>query len=185
MHVIWYTAMSMDGRIAGPDDDLSFLSHIKGDEEDAGSEFASFMSSIDGVIIGGSTMRWLLAHGESLPASGKPVWLVTRSSSLAAQVSALATDETPVHVVSGPLDPVVTAIADSGCSRLWVCGGGDVAGQLLAIDRIDEVVLTVAPVALGSGPALFDGGSLPDHEFTLQECRPYGNSARLVWVRSR
>ena len=42
MHVIWYTAMSIDGRIAGPGDDMSFLDSVQGDGED--SDFADFIS---------------------------------------------------------------------------------------------------------------------------------------------
>jgi riboflavin biosynthesis pyrimidine reductase len=61
-----------------------------------------------------------------------------------------------------------------------------VAGQALALNRIDEVIATIAPVALGAGPALFDGAGLPPHRFTLAECRPAGgDAARLRWLRER
>ncbi len=44
-------------------------------------------------------------------------------------------------------------------------GGGNVVGQFLAIDRIDEVLVTIAPTFLGRGPALADG------EFPLRRFR--------------
>ena len=71
----------------------------------------------------------------------------------------------------------------NGCRRVWLAGGGSVAGQVLALDRLDEVVATIAPTALGSGPALFDAAALPQRTFDLVECRPIGPAARLRWVR--
>jgi len=51
---------------------------------------------------------------------------------------------------------------------------------------VDEVVLTIAPVALGGGPAIFEGEGLAANRFTLQECRPYAaNAVRLRWTRPR
>lgn len=184
MQVIWYTAMSMDGRVAGAGDNLSFLEHIDTGTDGSG-EFESFASSVDAVLVGGTTMRWLFEQGVDLPLTGKPVWVLTRSSSVASRVTAAATDDTPVHVLSGDIGEVLASIEASGCSRLWLCGGGVVAGSLLAIDGVDEVIAAVAPVALGSGPALFEASDLPLHDFTLAECRPFGNAARLRWVRER
>ena len=48
-------------------------------------------------------------------------------------------------------------IGARGLKRTWLVGGGDVAGQLLAHDLIDELILTVAPALVGRGPALADG----------------------------
>ena len=59
MHVVWYTAMSMDGRIANPHQSLDFLSTIEGGDN-AASDFQQFLSDIEAVLIGASTLRWLL-----------------------------------------------------------------------------------------------------------------------------
>jgi len=45
------------------------------------------------------------------------------------------------------------------------------------------VIVTIAPVALGSGPALFDADRLPRRTFDLVECRSIGSAARLRWLR--
>ena len=45
-------------------------------------------------------------------------------------------------------------------------GGGNVVGQFLAADRLDELIVTVAPTFLGQGPALADG-EFPLRRFTL------------------
>jgi riboflavin biosynthesis pyrimidine reductase len=80
--------------------------------------------------------------------------------------------------------PVIDAIEDGGHRRVWLAGGGSVAAQVLALDRLDEVIATIAPTALGSGPALFDLDALPRRTFDLVECRSIGPAARLRWVRA-
>lgn len=181
MHVIWYTAMSMDGRLAGPGDDMSFLESIG---TEGGDEFANFLAGIDALIVGAQTIRWLEREGHgSLPAEGKPIWVLTHDEDLAGR---MARGGHPVTRREGDIGAVLDEIAAAGHRRVWICGGGNVAGQLLAADRVDEVVLTIAPVALGGGPAIFEGEGLAANRFTLQECRPYStNAVRLRWTRRR
>jgi len=62
MEIIWYTALSMDGRIATKDASLNFLETIEGKDESE-RDFPAFLATIDAVIIGGATMRWLLDAG--------------------------------------------------------------------------------------------------------------------------
>lgn len=182
MRLIWYTAMSMDGRIAGAGDDMSFLSTIDstGEPDD---EFPAFIAGIDAVLIGGSTLRWLVDGGHGWPHGDLPTWLVSRDTQLRARVGNV---ERPIHQRSGDLGPILDEIAADGHERVWLCGGGDVAGQALVLDRVDEVIVTIAPTALGNGPSLFDTAGMSQHAFTLEDVRRYGsNSARLVWHRTR
>ena len=185
MQVIWYTAMSMDGRIAAPGDDLAFLETIEpaAGEDGHEDEFAAFIAGIDAVLIGGSTLRWLVAHGHGWPHGDLPTWLLSRDAQLRIAVGEV---ERPIHQREGDVGAVLDEMRDAGHERVWLCGGGDVAGQVLALDRVDEVIATVAPTALGAGPALFDAPDLPRRTFALEEVRRYGtNAARLVWRRVR
>jgi riboflavin biosynthesis pyrimidine reductase len=69
---------------------------------------------------------------------------------------------------------------------VWLAGGGNLAGQLLALDLLDEVLLTVAPVPLGRGPSLFGGEPLPLRTFVVADCRVVaGNAVRIRWLRDR
>jgi riboflavin biosynthesis pyrimidine reductase len=181
MHVIWYTAMSMDGRLAGPGDDLSFLNSIQSRDMD---EYDTFLAGIDAVLVGARTVRWLEREGHgSLPTEGKPVWVLTHDEELAAR---MASGPDQVLRREGDVAPVLDEIEAAGHQNVWLCGGGDVAGQALRADRVDEVILTIAPVALGGGPALFEGQGLDGRRFTLQECRRYGGDAvRARWTRER
>jgi dihydrofolate reductase len=181
MHVTWYTAMSMDGRIAGPDDDLAFLEAIDSTGE-PDSEFQEFVAGIDAVLLGGATLRWLAAHGHGWPHGDLPTWLLSRDELL---LGAIGPVEVPIRQRAGEVAPVLAEIEAAGHDRVWLCGGGDVAGQVLAIDRVDEVIVTIAPTALGAGPALFDHAGITAKQFVLADVRRYGaNSIRARWIRA-
>ena len=179
MHVIWYTAMSMDGRIADAQHSLDFLSTIDGD---SGDDFVAFLATIDAPLLGANTMRWLLRGGHGWPHDDLPTWLLSHDEAL---VRDIGTTRAPLRRVDGSIDVAFDQMIAAGHERIWLCGGGDVASQALQADRIDEVVVTVAPTALGAGPSLFDGAALPMRRFHLAEGRAMGDAARLRWVRQR
>lgn len=91
----------------------------------------------------------------------------------------------PLRRVEGNAAVALDEIEAEGHERVWLAGGGDVAGQVLKLDRLDEISLTVAPVALGAGPAIVDAVELPERRFELVECARAGNAARLRWLRRR
>ena len=183
MHVVWYTAMSIDGRIAGPGDDLSFLDTVQADGEER--DFDDFIAGIDALVVGGGTLRWLHSQGHDLPHRGVPIWLVSHDDGLAARAASADPEGTSVARVEGDLAAILDGIGVAGHERVWIGGGGDIAGQALAADRVDEVILTIAPTVLGAGPAVFDHASLPRRRFVLAECREYGRgSVRLRWLRA-
>lgn len=184
MHVVWYTALSIDGRIAGPGDDLGFLDMVDGAGEER--DFEEFIAGVDALLLGGTTLRWLHGQGHDLPHRGIPIWLLSHDDALAARAAAADPEGTPVRRVDGDVGAVLDEIAAAGRERVWIAGGGDVAGQALAADRVDEIILTVAPTVLGAGPAVFDHPALELRRFELAECREYGRgSVRLRWRRDR
>jgi riboflavin biosynthesis pyrimidine reductase len=183
VHVVWYTAMSIDGRIAGPGDDVSFLDTVQGDGDE--HDFDDFVAGIDALVVGSGSLRWLHAQGHDLPHRGVPIWLVSHDEELAARAASADPDGTPVVRAEGDVAVILDEIGAAGHERVWICGGGDIAGQVLAADRVDEVILTVAPTVLGAGPAIFDHPSLEPRRFALAECREYGKgSVRLRWLRA-
>ena len=177
MEIVWYTAMSMDGRIASADHSLEFLDAIPGQGPD---DFDDFIAGVDGVLLGAETLRWLVRHGHRWPHDDLPTWLVSHDEELAESVRPT---RAPLVRVAGGLQGAIELMERSGRRRVWLAGGGSVAAQVLELDRLDEVVATVAPTALGSGPALFDSSGLSRRTFALVECRSVGPWARLRWVR--
>ena len=166
----------MDVRIASADQSLAFLDTVSGE-----SDFDAFLANADGVLVGASTLRWLIAGGHGWPHDDLPTWLVTHDESLARSIGPT---RAPLTRVEGDLAPALDEMEAQGCRRIWLAGGGAVAAQVLALDRLTEVIATVAPTALGAGPALFDAHDLPLRTFELLDAHANGTAARLRWRRA-
>jgi riboflavin biosynthesis pyrimidine reductase len=177
VEIAWYTAMSMDGRIASVDHSLAFLESVAG-----ANDFDEFIAGVDAVLVGASTLRWLIAQVGRWPHDDLPTWLVAHDEALA---ESIRPTRRPLVRVDGDLAPALDEMEARGIRRVWLAGGGSVAAQVLTLDRLDEVIATVAPTALGAGPGLFDAADLPLRTFELVECRAAGSVARLRWRRAR
>lgn len=174
--IVYYAAMSLDGRIAGPDHDLAFLQTLSGGPE---GDYERFYESCDSLVMGGGTWEFMVRHG-SWPYGGKPCWLVSRSHTPDELPGA-----EPVETFAGDVRELVGLIEARGFERTWLIGGGDLAGQLLEADLLDELILTLAPTLVGRGPALADG-AFPLRPFRPVEIASYGDTgARLRYVRDR
>ena len=174
--VLYYAASSLDGRIAGPEHDLAFLKLLTGAEND----YETFFADVDSLIMGAETWRFMVGHGR-WPYADKPAWIVTHADALEELEGAGAA----VERFSGDLAELVRRIGERGCERAWLVGGGSLAGQLLAADLIDELVLTVAPTFVGRGPTLADG-EFPLRRFRLTELARFGDDGvRLHYERAR
>ncbi len=75
--VIFYIAMSLDGYIAKPDGDISFLSMAEKKGEDYG--YSGFTSTIDTVIIGRKTYDKVISMGYEYPDNDNDVYVITRT----------------------------------------------------------------------------------------------------------
>jgi dihydrofolate reductase len=162
MQIVYYAAASLDGRIAGPGHDLSFLQTLPGGP--SGYGYDEFIAGIDGLVVGASSWDFMKdypwAYGE------RPVWVVTHRDDVPTVEGA------DMHVFSGDVADLVVELESAALERVWVIGGGNVVGQFLAADRLDEVIVTVAPTFVGQGPALADG------EFPLRRFRLVGVEQR-------
>jgi len=171
--IVYYAAMSLDGRISGPDHDLSFLQTL-----DGGNDYEVFYAGVDSLIMGARTWDFMVKHG-SWPYAGKPTWIVTHAEELAEIPGA-----EPVERFAGDVAELMQLIGSRGLERTWLVGGGDLAGQFLAADLLDELILTIAPALVGAGPALA-GGEFPARRFRLAEHAQFGeNGVRVRYERS-
>jgi riboflavin biosynthesis pyrimidine reductase len=182
MEIIWYTGLSMDAKLASAEHELEFLESI-GQDDQTRAAFPTFYASIDAIVIGAETLRWLVRGGHGWPHGEKPTWVVTHDAAL---VAGIGKTEAPLRRVEGELQPMLDELRRSGAKRVWVCGGGELAGQLLALDAIDTVDVVIAPVALGAGPALFGQRALAPRMFRVATCEVVGgNAVHVVWRRDR
>jgi dihydrofolate reductase len=73
----------------------------------------------------------------------------------------------------GDLDAALDQAADAaGDGDVAIGGGADVIRQALAAGRVDELVISTAPVILGAGKRLFDGF---DQDVDLEVAKAYSS----------
>jgi len=152
-----YLAMSLDGFIAGENDDLSWLpqpgSEIESVQEEAGVapiEFGPFMESIGCMLMGRRTFDVVTGFGGPWPYGETPV-LVATHRALTAPEGAV------VDTASGDIEAMLNRAQRLAGERDVYLDGGALVRQALLADRVDDLILTVVPTILGAGLALFDG----------------------------
>jgi dihydrofolate reductase len=163
---VYYCASSLDGYIAEADDGLDWLLNYQGtfrheaaepDPMSEGGGFEGFYEGVRALVAGSATYEWILDHldvagGGEWPYRGKPCWVL--SSRELRLPEGEGVDVRIVDASVGELSGEMAAAAGDGV--LWIVGGGNVASQFADESLIDEVHVTVVPVALGAGKPLFD-----------------------------
>jgi dihydrofolate reductase len=177
----YYTATSIDGFIADQRNSLDWLFEVPGGEED--NPFASFFADVGAFAMGATTYEWVLEHDALLEEPIKwadyygdvPAWVFSHrmlSPIPGADLTFVSGDVRPVH-------DAMTAAAKG--KNLWITGGGELAGAFADAGLLDELVLGVAPVALGGGAPLLPR-RLPSSRLTLTEVRQRGQFAYLTYA---
>ncbi|HET8671979.1 MAG TPA: dihydrofolate reductase family protein [Candidatus Saccharimonadales bacterium] len=88
--------------------------------------------------------------------------------------------DSEVQLVSGDAVAIVKELKLEAGKDIWLCGGGDLATQLFP--EIDELILKVNPVMIGSGIPLFRGMVKPT-ALEVAVSKGYGNGFRLTHYR--
>ncbi|WP_313265194.1 dihydrofolate reductase family protein [Sphingobacterium sp.] len=142
-------AMSVDGYIAKPNDDLSFLNMVEKEGEDYG--YSDFIDTIDTLIVGRKTYEYVLKNvGASHYDNGqRDVYVITRTAR--------------PHIgrtifYSGDLVNLISELKSGKGKNIYCDGGAEIINELLKHDVIDELIISVIPTLLGDGTRLFQEG---------------------------
>jgi dihydrofolate reductase len=154
-----FLGMSVDGFIARPDGDISWLDgdspppeegSAPSPDDGAGGDFGftEFVASIDALVTGRSTYEFIEPFAD-WPYQGKPVHVLSTT------LEPGADDRITVH---RSFDDAVQALTAAGYSRVYVDGGRTVH-TFLAAGLISDLTLARVPVLIGAGHTPF--GALP------------------------
>ena len=148
---IYFAAATLDGYIADDHDRIDWLTGFEsgyaGPGEPVMEAIDAFIDGIGALVMGSATYEFILGHdwvyGE------RPSWVLTsRELPVAAGAD--------VRFHDGPVAEVHAEMLQAAGDRdMWCIGGGPVASQLVAARLLDELWVTVVPIALGSGKPLF------------------------------
>ena len=174
-----YLGCSVDGYIAGENDDLSWLDR-PGPEDappDSGSlEFADFMSQVGVLLMGRRTHDVITAMDVPWPYGDTPVLVATRRP--------LTPAVPTIRAVSGSIEHVVDEARTAAGERDVYLDGGDLVRQALAAGLVDEMTLSMLPVVLGGGVRLFGELAHPvDFRFTAHHWCGYGGAVQVTLAR--
>jgi len=145
MKTIAYIGTSLDGFIARKNGDIDWLVQFANDE--AIHAYEEFISRIDAIVIGRGTFEKVLSF-PSWPYE-KKVFVLSTSIK---QVPDIVREK--VTVLSMKPGELLNYLSGKNFSSIYV-DGGKVIQDFLKEDLIDELIISKAPVLIGSGIPLF------------------------------
>lgn len=152
-----FIATSLDGYIAAKDGSVDWLF------TDADYGYREFFASIDTVLMGSRTYEQMLSFG-GFPYEGKSCFVFTRKARGKAD---------PVTFVSGDIAEFTRGLKEEPGGDIWLVGGSEIIGALREL--IDDYIISVHPIILGSGIPLFRGeGARTSLELAGVESWPSG-----------
>jgi len=153
--VVWHMTMSLDGFIAGRDDDLDWM--FGGGGEGPSPLGEEVIETTGAFMCGGRMIGADFGSGRNRPYGGAwtgPIFILTHKD------SATAPDPS-VTYLSGDIGPAVETGLKAAAGKNLVVTGGSVPRQCVAAGLVDEIALHVVPVLLGEGVRFFDSPDSP------------------------
>ncbi|MDY0932397.1 dihydrofolate reductase family protein [Chryseobacterium sp. CFBP8996] len=170
-----FIATSLDGYIAKPNDDLSFLKIVEKEGEDYG--YTEFTETIDTLIIGRKTYDYVLKElGPSHYDNGKrDVYVITRTEKPNVGRTTFYT---------GNLTDLVKQLQSENGKNIYCDGGSEIINELLKNDLVDEFIISIVPVLLGNGTRLFKDGR-PEQELQFVSAKTYETGLTQLYYKRK
>lgn len=163
--IIYYVASSLDGFIAGPNENISgFVPEGPGVDQ-----YLEDLKEFDTVIMGRKTYEFGYQFGlkPGMPAYPHMQHYIFSSS--------LQLEQAHPKVQVRPVDlPFIQALKAETGTPIYLCGGGAFAGYLLENELIDELKIKLNPLILGDGIRLF-GESKKSYQLQLIESQQFAD----------
>jgi dihydrofolate reductase len=174
-----YIACSLDGFIAGPGDDLSWLPQngtggAAGDQPTGAVDYDTFIADVGALLMGRRTYDVVLGFGIPWPFGERPVLVATHRP--------LSPPAPTVRPVTGDIHQVVAAAREAARGKDVYLDGGLLIRQALDAGLVDHLIVTFAPVVLGAGHPLF-AGVAQRHAFEIVGHHRYGAGMLQVHLR--
>jgi dihydrofolate reductase len=152
MKTQYYAASSLDGFIATPQHSLDWLLQF-GDVEN--TSYPEFIREVGALAMGSATYEWILRYESRAGAPGASPWPYEQPAWVFSTRALPTVPGAAIRFVSGDVRPVHREmVAAAGAKNIWIVGGGELAGQFYDHGLLDELIVQVTAVTLGSGAPL-------------------------------
>lgn len=184
-NLTYYISLSIDGFIAGPDDEVDFFAgsdeYMRWMVADYGDALPTHaraqlgisdapLTRFDTIVMGRRTYQPALDLGITSPYAHLRQFVASRDL---AQL-----DPAVTMIASDPIAAVRALKREDSPLDIYLAGGGVHAGQLL--DEIDQLVIKRYPVVAGAGRAAF-GPEFEPAFFALDEMRSFEGGNVVEW----
>lgn len=168
--IIYYVASSLDGYIAGMNDDISqFIPQGKGVEK-----YLSDLTKFETVIMGRRTYEFGFQYGLK---PGQPAYPNMEHFIFSETLKIENLAET-VHIEKLSVERI-NEIKTNSKTDIYLCGGGEFAGWLLDNGLIDQIKLKLNPIIIGEGIRLF-GSSNAKINLDLDEQESFDDGLQIL-----
>lgn len=146
----YFAATSIDGFIADDDHGLDWL--LQFDFAEFQPRYDAFFADVGAIVMGARSYEFIVSGGDAAwTYADTPCWVLSHRE-------LPVPDGASVTFARGDVAEVqAAAVAAAAGRNVWLLGGGDVAAQYARLGLIDELIVTVVPVLLGSGKSLLPG----------------------------
>jgi dihydrofolate reductase len=165
--VIYHVAATVDGFIARADGSFDFFP-MEGEHV---ADYLESLQTYDAVLMGRGTYEVGLKRGVTNPYPMMKSYVFSRSMQ--------QSPDPAVRVVSTGAADFVRALKQETGRDIYLCGGGNLAAQLLSDGLIDELKIKLVPIALGSGVPMLGAIAKP-LDLRLTASKIYGNGVLLL-----
>lgn len=169
-----YIACSLDGYIAGPDDDLSWLPHVDPQAQTEGVSYEAFTKDVGCILMGRQTYEVVCGFPGDWPYGQTPVLIATQR--------ALEPKVSTVKAVKGSISEMVRQAQEAAQGKDVYLDGGQLIRSALDEGLVDELIITQVPKLLGGGVSLF-AGLKKAHTLKLVEHHLFGGSMVQLVLR--
>lgn len=135
---IMYSACSVDGFIAKEDGSLDWLSRWN----PSAAGYGEFFEAVDGLVMGAKTYDRILSTGK---------WIYGNKPCVVLSNQARKPFRECVEFFRGRAEEVVSLMREWKLDRVWIVGGASVFTQFHRKNLIDDYVIAIIPIILGSG----------------------------------
>lgn len=148
----YYTASSLDGFIATEDDSLDWLFPLA---DINATSYPEFIQNIGALAMGATTYEWMLKHAVKLDSEAPEAWPYVQPTWVFTRRELPSIPGADIRFVRGDVHPVHDQMcAASRGKNIWIVGGGGLAGQFYDAGLLDEIIVQIGSVTLGSGKPL-------------------------------